>query len=92
MMMTMNQYNYCDKKYKVVIGGPISTLERHLQCCGCFKSSKGKTQGLISFESCERSNVSELNTNRGYDQIKYRKIMAKLIIAHELPFVFIEYT
>jgi BED zinc finger len=91
-MVIMNQCNYCSKMYKAVIGGPTSTLQRHLQSCGWFKRSKGKRQGLIRFESCESGTVLELNTNRGYDQMKYREIMAKMIIAHELPFVFVEYT
>jgi hypothetical protein len=36
--------------------------------------------------------VPELNSTRGYDQMKCREIMAKMIIAHELPFAFVEYT
>jgi BED zinc finger len=91
-MVIMNQCNYCEKKYKAVIGGPTSTLQRHLQGCPYFKRSKGKTQGLIRFESCESGNVNELNTTRGYDQMKCREIIAKMIIAHELPFAFVEYT
>jgi hypothetical protein len=57
-----------------------------------FKRSKGKTQGLIRFESCESGNVNELNKTRGYDQMKCREIIAKMIIAHELPFAFVKYT
>jgi BED zinc finger len=52
-MVIMNQCNYCEKKYKAVIGGPTSTLQHHLHVCPYFKRSKGKTQGLIRFESCE---------------------------------------
>jgi thioredoxin-related protein len=91
-MVMMNKCIYCERMYKVVMGGPTSTLQRHLQAYPYFKRSKGKTQGLIRFKSCESDTVPKLNSTRGYDQMKYRKIMAKMIIAHELPFAFVEYT
>jgi BED zinc finger len=91
-MVMMNKCIHCDRPYKVVMGGPTTTLQRHLQACPYFKRSKGKTQGLIKFESCESGTIPELNSSRSYDQMKCREIMAKMIIAHELPFAFVEYT
>jgi hypothetical protein len=89
----MNKYIHCDKPYKVMMGGLTITLQRHLQVCPYFKRSKGKTQALIRFESCESNGVvSKMNLSRGYDQMKCKEIMAKMIIAHELPFAFVEYT
>jgi hypothetical protein len=85
-MVMMNKYIHCDKPYKIMMGGLTTILQRHLQVCPYFKRSKGKTQVLIRFESCESNGVvSEMNLSRGYDQMKCKEIMAKMIIAHELP-------
>lgn len=78
------------KKYKVVIGGPISTLMRHIQAYPYIKRSKGKLK-VLSILSYESGTVPNLNPSRGYDQCKCREIIAKLIIAHELPFAFVKY-
>jgi hypothetical protein len=41
--------------------------------------------------SCGSDNVAEFTSGGGYDQMKCREIIAKMIIAHELPFSFVEY-
>jgi hypothetical protein len=47
---------------------------------------------LINFESCESVNATGFNyLSGGYDQMKCREILAKMIIAHELPLSFVEY-
>jgi BED zinc finger len=82
---------YCKKEYMSVIGGPTSTLKRHIQTCGYIKRAKEKKKGLITLGSCGSDNVAELTSGGGYDQMKCREIIAKMIIAHELPFSFVEY-
>jgi len=83
---------HCRKKYLAVIGGPTTTLRRHIQQCACIKRAKGKKKGLINFESCESVNTTGFNYSSGsYDQMKCREILAKMIIAHELSFSFVEY-
>jgi hypothetical protein len=72
-----------------VIGSPTSTLKRHIQICGYIKREKGKKKGLITLGSCGSDNVAEFTS--GGDQMKCREIIAKMIIAHELPFSFVEY-
>jgi thioredoxin-related protein len=57
-MVMMNKCIHYDRMYKVVMGGPTSTLQRYLQTCPYFKRSKGKTQNLIRFESCESDTVT----------------------------------
>jgi hypothetical protein len=64
-MMMMNKCIHYDMPYKVMMGGPTTTLQRHLQACPYFKRPKGKTQDLIRFESCESETISELNSSRG---------------------------
>jgi BED zinc finger len=82
---------YCKKEYMSVIGGPTSTLKRHIQTCGYIKRAKGKKKGLITLGSCGSDNVAEFTSGGGYDQMKCREIITKMIIAHELSFSFIEY-
>jgi Domain of unknown function (DUF4413)/hAT family C-terminal dimerisation region len=56
------------------------------------KGPKVKKKGLVNFESCESVNATSFNyPSGGYDQMKCREILAKMIIAHELPFSFVEY-
>jgi hypothetical protein len=33
---------HCRKKYLAVVGGPTTTLKRHIQQCACIKRAKGK--------------------------------------------------
>jgi hypothetical protein len=57
-MVMMNKCIHYDRMYKVVMGGPTSTLQRYLQTYPYFKRSKGKTQNLIRFETCESDTVT----------------------------------
>jgi hypothetical protein len=83
---------HCKQKYVTVIEGPTSNLKWYIQQCACIKRAKGKKKGLINFESCESANATGFNyPTGGYDQMKYREILAKMIITHELPFSFVEY-
>jgi BED zinc finger len=90
-MMKKVKCLYCKKEYTPVIGGPTSTLKRHIQTCGYIKRAKGKKKGLITLGSCESDNIAEFTSGGGYDQMKCRKIITKMIIAHELHFSFVEY-
>ncbi|KAJ1701202.1 hypothetical protein LUZ63_000981 [Rhynchospora breviuscula] len=86
---------HCKKRYKYVDGGPTSTLLLHVKSkCAALKKERGKTQGMLNFESQESTNFSLgiSGPGGGYDHAKNREIMAKMIIAHELPFAFVEYT
>jgi hypothetical protein len=59
---------HCKQKYVAVIGGPKSTLKRHIQQCACIKRARGKKKGLINFESCESANATGFNyPPGGYD-------------------------
>ncbi|KAJ4798424.1 Zinc finger BED domain-containing protein RICESLEEPER 2 [Rhynchospora pubera] len=83
---------HCKKRYKYVDGGPTSTLLLHVESkCAALQKKQGKTQGMINFESQESANF-EMGSGPtvGYDHAKNREIMAKMIIAHELPFAFVE--
>ncbi|KAJ4783123.1 hypothetical protein LUZ62_034369 [Rhynchospora pubera] len=84
---------HCKKRYKYVDGGPTSTLLLHVESkCAALQKKQGKTQGMLNFESQESANF-EMGSGPtvGYDHAKNREIMAKMIIAHELPFAFVEY-
>jgi hypothetical protein len=53
------------------------------------KNSQRKNQGY--FQGSNQVDCEVIRESGGYDQIKYRKIIAKMNIAHEFPFLFIEY-
>ncbi|KAJ1689773.1 hypothetical protein LUZ63_013928 [Rhynchospora breviuscula] len=91
-MVPKVQCMHCKKKYKHVSRGPTTTLKRHIESkCPKIRQMQGKTQGVINFEPQE--NVSlPVGLCGVYDPMKNREIMARMIIAHELPFAFVEYT
>ncbi|KAJ3684541.1 hypothetical protein LUZ61_013705 [Rhynchospora tenuis] len=84
---------HCKRRYKYVDGGPTTTLLLHVEKkCPKLQKEQGKTQGMINFESQESANFAMgSGPGGGYDHAKNREIMAKMIIAHELPFAFVEY-
>jgi BED zinc finger len=84
---------YCRKQYKVVHGGTTSHLWRHLGSCGLYKRAKGKTAGLITIsEQDDNEVVSPVWVNGKWDPMKDRELLAKMIVGHELPFLFSEYS
>ncbi|KAJ1690355.1 hypothetical protein LUZ63_014510 [Rhynchospora breviuscula] len=78
--------------------GPDAKLEikrskrRHIQQCGKKKYIVGgPAQGMINSESQESATFLS-GLSGGYDHGKIREIMAKMILAHQLPFIFVELT
>ncbi|MFS8002830.1 putative transcription factor/ chromatin remodeling BED-type(Zn) family [Helianthus anomalus] len=92
-MVPKKQCIYC--KHTYVSGNSKSTtsMRRHLQECGLFKKAQGKKIGFLNFDSgkndCDA--FEGFDSNGGYNQMKIREIIAKMIIAHELPFSFVKY-
>ncbi|KAJ0576191.1 putative transcription factor/ chromatin remodeling BED-type(Zn) family [Helianthus annuus] len=90
--VTKQQCIHCKKSYSYAPGGPTSTLKRHLDnICPHMQllRSRGKKRGFSFVAGTE--NQSSFNMNMGYEHMKCREIIAKMIIAHELPFSFVEY-
>ncbi|KAI7742012.1 hypothetical protein M8C21_024079 [Ambrosia artemisiifolia] len=52
-----------------------------------------KAEGIRRYKqfSSGSNNASEFNSSGGFEQMKCREIIAKMILAHELPFSFVEY-
>jgi hypothetical protein len=84
---------FYEQKYKYVPGGTTSTMQRHIKGCGRIKRAKGKISGLIPI--CESSEHGENEViSKGWEkycQFKSRELLAKMITAHELSFMFTEY-
>ncbi|KAK9080684.1 hypothetical protein SSX86_000442 [Deinandra increscens subsp. villosa] len=86
---------HCKKKYKPSPGGVTGST--HSKSCPYMKRLKGTNNGFINSEACSSASVSAsaspsgFSSNGGYDQMKCREMIAKMIIAHELPFLFVEY-
>jgi hypothetical protein len=77
----------------VVHGGTTSHLWRHLDSCGLYKRAKGKTSDLITIsEKDDNEVVSSTWINGKWDQMKDRELLAKMIVGHELSFMFSEYS
>ncbi|KAK1434398.1 hypothetical protein QVD17_00138 [Tagetes erecta] len=89
-MVKKHQCIHCKKRFTVQRTKTTSHLLRHLPKCTGIKRLKGK-KGFINFQPSSSDNASEYNLNGGYDHMKCREIIAKMIIAHELPFSFVEY-
>jgi hypothetical protein len=68
-----------------------SLLLRHVDSCYGIKMVKGKTKDMINFQGSNQVNCEVIRESGGYDQMKYREIITNMIIAHELPFMFVEY-
>ena len=90
------QCSYCNDRYKEVEGGTTSHLWRHLEGCGAYKRYQGKTSGFITINESDRQGENEVTSkiwmNAKWYLIKDRDFLAKMIIAHELPFMFDEYS
>ncbi|XP_035832826.1 zinc finger BED domain-containing protein RICESLEEPER 2-like [Helianthus annuus] len=89
-MVKKHECMHCKKKYAPQSSRTTTHLLRHLKKCVFVKRLKG-TKGFINFQPSDNENASEFNAMGGYDQMKCRELIAKLIIAHELPFSFVEY-
>ncbi|XP_022024027.1 zinc finger BED domain-containing protein RICESLEEPER 2-like [Helianthus annuus] len=80
---------HCKKLYKPQASKATTQLKRHLNKCSYLKRSKGK-KGFINFEKTSNE-ATEYGLSGGFEQTKCREIIAKMIVAHELPFSFVEY-
>ncbi|KAM0027898.1 putative ribonuclease H-like superfamily [Helianthus debilis subsp. tardiflorus] len=80
---------HCKKLYKPQASKATTQLKRHLNKCSYLKRSKGK-KGFINFEKAGYE-ATEYGLSGGFEQTKCREIIAKMIVAHELPFSFVEY-
>jgi hypothetical protein len=77
----------------MVHGVTTSHLWSHLGSCGLYKRAKGKTAGLITIsEQDDNEVVSSVWVNEKWDPMKDRELLAKMIVGHELPFFFSEYS
>jgi hypothetical protein len=61
-----------------------------MESCYHIRKSKGKTEGTLNFQSSNQVDCDVIRESGGYDQMKCREIISKMIIAHELPFLFVE--
>jgi hypothetical protein len=78
------------KSYKVVHGGTTSYLWHHLGSYGLYKRAKDKTLGLITIsEQGDNETVSSICINKKWDPMKNRELLAKMIVGHELSFLFL---
>jgi hypothetical protein len=58
-----------------------------------YKRAKGKTAGLITISEQDDNEVmSSVWVNGKWDPMKDRELLAKMIVGHELPFLFSEYS
>jgi Domain of unknown function (DUF4413) len=83
--------NHCRKVYNLTATGSTSPLLRHVDSCYGIKMVKGKSKGMINFQGSNQIDCEVIRESGGYDQMKCRELIAKMIIAHELPFMFVEY-
>jgi hypothetical protein len=68
-------------------------LWRHLSSCDLYKRAKNKTSGLITIsEQSDNEVVSSAWVNEKWDQMKDRELLTKMIVSHELLFIFSEYS
>jgi hypothetical protein len=58
-----------------------------MESCYHIRKSKGKTEGTLNFQGSNQVDCDVIRKSEGYDQIKCREIIAKMIIAHELPLI-----
>ncbi|KAJ0436022.1 putative transcription factor/ chromatin remodeling BED-type(Zn) family [Helianthus annuus] len=84
-MVKKHECMHYKKKYAPQNSRTTTHLLRHLKKCAFVKRLKG-TKGFINFQPSDNENASEFNAMGGYDQMKCREMIAKIIIAHELPF------
>jgi hypothetical protein len=84
---------FYEHKYKNVPGDTTSTMQHHIKGCGRIKRAKGKASGLILIcESSEHDENEVISKGWGkYCQFKSRELLAKMIIVHELYFMFVKY-
>ncbi|KAD4179532.1 hypothetical protein E3N88_28123 [Mikania micrantha] len=93
-MVKKKQCIHCKHSYVANSSGTTSSLKRHLDDCAYFQRSKGNTKNVINFEysgSDNKNDFINVESSGGYNHMKCREIIAKMIIAHELPFSFVEY-
>jgi hypothetical protein len=64
-----------------------SPLLRHTESCYHIRKSKGKTKGTLNFQGSNQVDCDVIRKSEGYDQRKCIEIIAKMIIAHELPLI-----
>jgi phage FluMu protein Com len=82
---------HCNKPYTLMASGSTSHLLKHINDCYQIKKSKGQTKDTLVFQDSNQLDYDVARDSKGYDQMKCREIIAKMIIAHELPFMFVEY-
>ncbi|KAJ4786180.1 Zinc finger BED domain-containing protein RICESLEEPER 2 [Rhynchospora pubera] len=85
----------CQKHYKAVKAGTTTHLWRHLESCVHYKRHQGKTAGLIPISETQLGVVDEGDrvwVNGKWDPVKDREMLANVIVGHELPFMFSEYS
>ncbi|XP_078154759.1 zinc finger BED domain-containing protein RICESLEEPER 2-like [Carex rostrata] len=81
----------CKKRYNVNLSGSTSHLLKHVKACFEIKRVKGiSLSGTLKFPNNNQVGLDVVRGSGGYDHIKCREIIAKMIMAHELPFSFIE--
>ncbi|KAJ1703531.1 hypothetical protein LUZ63_003310 [Rhynchospora breviuscula] len=86
---------HCKKHYKVVKGCTTTHLWRHLRGCVLYKHHEGKAAGLIPISETQLGVVDEGDpvwVNGKWDPVKDRELLANVIVGHELPFMFSEYS
>ncbi|KAJ3689916.1 hypothetical protein LUZ61_019080 [Rhynchospora tenuis] len=86
---------HCKKHYKEVKGGTTTHLRRHLEGCVLYKRHQGKTAGLLPISENQLGDLDVGGTvwvNGKWDPVKDREMLAYIIVGHELPFMFSEYS
>ena len=84
--------DHCNTKYLLQPSGATTQFNRHMQTCLRLKRFRGeKTKGAITFGD----NSSETNLipdfDGPFDHMKSRELLARIVIAYELPFMFVKY-
>ncbi|KAK9064505.1 hypothetical protein SSX86_015887 [Deinandra increscens subsp. villosa] len=89
-MVKKDQCIHCNKKLKAQLGGTTTTMKRHIPKCPTLIIARGNKKSCINFSASVATDDGSVRSG-AYDQMKCREIIAKLIVAHELPFSFVEY-
>jgi BED zinc finger len=91
VLVRKTRCNHCRRVYNLTATGSTSRLLRHVDSCYGIKMVKRKSKLMINFQGSNQVDCEVIRESGVYVQMKCREIIAKMIIAHEFPFMFVEY-
>uniref|UniRef100_A0A251RXP5 Putative ribonuclease H-like domain-containing protein n=1 Tax=Helianthus annuus TaxID=4232 RepID=A0A251RXP5_HELAN len=92
-MVKKKQCIYCKHSYVANSSGTTTSLTRYLKDCTYFQKAQGNSKGFINFGSnrSDKTVFIDEESSGGFNPMKVRELIAKLIIGHELPFSIVDY-